>query len=61
MDCTLLQADLDRLYEWSAAWRMNFDHSKCKILTASRRKTPVFFNYMLNGNSVGHVTSLTQI
>ena len=43
LDCTLLQADLDRLYEWSVAWRMNFSHSKCKILTVSRRKAPVFF------------------
>ena len=56
LDCTLLQADLDKFYEWSVTWRMNFHHSKCKILTVSRRKAPVFFNYMLNGNSLEHVT-----
>ena len=61
LDCALLQADLDRLYEWSVTWRMNFNHSKCKILTVSRRKAPVFFNYMLNGNSLEHVTSFKDL
>ena len=59
--CTLLQADLDRLYEWSVTWRMNFNHSKCKILTVSRRKAPVFFNYVLNSNSLEHVTSFKDL
>ena len=40
---------------------MNFNHSKCKILTVSRRKAPVFFNYMLNGNSLEHVTSFKDL
>ena len=61
LDCTLLQADLDKLYEWSVTWRMNFIHYKCKILTVSRRKAPVFLNYMLNGNSLEHVTSFKDL
>ena len=61
LDRTLLQADLDRLYEWSVTWRMNFNHSKCKILTVSRRKAPVFVNYMLNSNSLEHVTSFKDL
>ena len=40
---------------------MNFNHSKCKILTVSRRKAPVYFNYMLNGNSLEHVTSFEDL
>ena len=61
LDCTLLQADLNRFYEWSVTWKMNFDHSKCKILTVSRRKAPVYFNYMLNCNSLEHVTSFKYL
>ena len=49
------------LYEWSVTWCMNFNHSKCKILTVSRRKAPVFFNYMLSGNSLEHVTSFKDL
>ena len=59
--CTLLQADLNRLYEWSVTWKMNFNHSKCKILTVSRRKAPVDFNYMLNGNNIEQVTSFKDL
>ena len=40
---------------------MDFSHSKCKILTDSRRKAPVFFNYMLNSNSLEHVTSVKDL
>ena len=59
--CTLLQADLNRLYEWSVTWKMNFNHSKCKILTVSRRKAPVYFNHMLTGNSLELVTSFKDL
>ena len=61
LDCTLHQANLDRLCEWSVTWRRNFNHSRCKILTVSRSKAPVFFNYMLNGNSLEHVTSFKDL
>ena len=39
----------------------NFSHLKCKILTVSRRKAPVYFNYLLNGNSLEYVTSLKDL
>ena len=32
---------VNRLYEWSVTWKMNFNYSKCKSLTVSRRKAPV--------------------
>ena len=54
---TLLQADLNMLYKWSVTWKMNFNLSMCKILIVSRRKEPIYFNYMVNGNSLEHVTS----
>ena len=40
---------------------MNFHYSKCKILTVSRRRHYYFFNYMLNGNSLKHVTSFKDL
>ena len=61
LECTLLQADLNRLYEWNVTWKRNFNHSKCKIITFSRRKASVYFNYMLNGNSLEHVTSFKYL
>ena len=61
LDCTLLQADLNRLYEWSVTLKMNFNHLKCKILTVSRRKATVYFNYMLNDNSLEHAISFKDL
>ena len=57
LDCTLLQADLNRLNEWRVTWKMNFKYSKCKLLTVSRRKALVYFNHrpMVNGNNLEHV------
>ena len=40
---------------------MHFNHSNCKILTVSRTKAPVFFNYMLNNNSLEHITSFKDL
>ena len=40
---------------------MNFNHSKCKILTVSHRHAPVYFNYMLNVNSLENVTSFKYV
>jgi hypothetical protein len=34
-DCVLLQKDLEALYQWSVKWKMNFNPSKCTVLTIS--------------------------
>ena len=60
-DCLLLQSDIDMLYKWSVIWKMNFNPSKCKVLTVSRRKAPVCFNYCLNGIVLEHVTSFKDL
>ena len=40
-DCILLQSDLDALSTWSTNWKLNFDESKCSLLsvTSSRAST----------------------
>ena len=38
---------------------MNFNHSKFLLLVAVRHQ--YFFNYMLNGNSLEHVTSFKNL
>ena len=53
---------VNRLYEWSVTWKMNFNYSKCKTLTVSRRKAPVsILIIILNGNSLEHVTSFKDL
>lgn len=35
-DCHLLQHDLNKIHEWSRIWKLNFNVSKCKLLTIAR-------------------------
>ena len=48
-DCELLQSDLTKLLIWSKKWGMQFNGSKCKILSITRSRNPVNFSYDLDG------------
>ena len=39
-DCDLLQSDLCRLESWQYHWQMEFNPSKCKIVTISHKNNP---------------------
>jgi len=54
-DCNLLQNDLDKLVEWSNTWEMDFNASKCKVLTITRCHSPVQYCYTINGSPLEKV------
>ena len=54
-DCTSLQNDLNRLVDWSSTWKMDFNASKCKILTITRCHSPVQYCYTINGSPLEKV------
>jgi len=60
-DCLLLQKDLEALHQWSVKWKMNFNPSKCKVLTISRSHAPVSFNYHLDGSILEHVGNFKDL
>ena len=48
-DSSLLQHDLDLLNRWERAWQMEFNPSKCAVLTfTSARSSPVYTYYIHN-------------
>ena len=49
-DCDILQQDLANLNTWSYVSNMKFNASKCKVLTVTRKKSPVTLEYRL-GNA----------
>ena len=51
LDHSLIQSDLNRLFEWSEKWMMKFNISKCKVMHFGRSKnTPANFpKYVMNG------------
>ena len=49
-DCDILQQDLTNFNTWSYVSNMKFNASKCKVLTVTRKKSPVTLEYRL-GNA----------
>ena len=45
---SILQHDLDQLSQWSKAWQMEFNVTKCSVMTYTRKKSPTKANYFLN-------------
>ena len=56
-DCQVLQNDLDKLATWETKWKMEFHPSKCQVLTISRKRNPINFNYTLHNHILEHVNS----
>ena len=55
-----LQRDLISLEKWSIESRMNFNPSKCKIITVSRKKC-CLFHYILGGTELTRCNEETDL
>ena len=44
-DHKIIQNDIQTLFKWSQTWKLDFNVSKCKVLTISNKKDPNKFNY----------------
>ena len=56
-DASALQRDIDKLFLWSNIWGMKFNAEKCSVLTVSRSRSPVIFEYNMNNTPLKHVSS----
>jgi hypothetical protein len=56
-DCSKLQSDLDELAKWENNWEMEFHPEKCTVLTVSKKRNPVKWNYTLHSLILAHETS----
>ena len=54
--CDLIQDTLSNMHVWSQHNNIRFNTSKCKVLTATRKKTPIAFDYTLNGTALTRVS-----
>ena len=45
-----LQEDLNMLAEWETKWGMAFHPQKCSVLSVTRSRTPIRFNYQMKGH-----------
>ena len=60
-DCLKIQSDLNSLLKWSVKWKMSFNASKCKILSITRKKSLVNFNYTMNKETVERCYNIKDI
>ena len=50
--CDLIQDTLSNMHIWLQHNNIRFNTSKCKVLTVTRRKTPIAFDYTLDGTAM---------
>ena len=54
--CDLIQDTLSNMQVWSQRNNIRFNTSKCKVLTVTRKKTPIAFDYTLDGTALTRVS-----
>ena len=54
-----LQEDLDKLYEWSEKWQMQFNVDKCSIMSVGKNTGPV--DYKINDSTLERTCSVKDL
>ena len=54
-DCENLQQALTDLDQWNRENNLDFNESKCKVLTITRRKSPLTYAYHMNSKKLSRV------
>ena len=54
-DCENLQQTLTDLDLWIRENNLDFNESKCKVLSITRRKSPLTYAYQMNSNEITRV------
>ena len=53
-DAETLQQDIEACLNWSAAWLLEFNKDKCKVLDISTRPKDHHYQYQMHGNILSH-------
>lgn len=60
-DCLELQEDINRVTEWCRVNYMKLNVAKCKIMTVSRKKANVVFNYTIDNEPLERVNMIKDL
>ena len=55
-DANILQEDLSSLEIWAKTWLMQFNPTKCVVLTVTNKSFPITFQYKLYDHLLAHVS-----
>ena len=56
-DHQILQTDIQMLTDWSKKWQINFNTSKCHLLTITYKPKPSEFTYTISNQPISRVNS----
>ena len=51
-DQETLVADINILHDWAKTWQMDFNVSKCAVLTITNKRKPSTHDYTMNGQAI---------
>ena len=60
-DCRKLQKDIDTLGAWAEKWGMRFQPIKCNMMTLSRKRSRIEYNYKLKGEDLVFLDSIKYL
>jgi len=60
-DLIKLQEDINNLYKWSVENKLPFNISKCSIVTYSRAKAPIHFEYKMGNLTINRVSQILDL
>jgi hypothetical protein len=60
-DCYAVHRDLDRLCVWCDVNKLYLNVKKCKMITFSRAKVQVIYDYSLNGQNLERVSVIREL
>lgn len=54
-DCVELQSDIDSLSSWENDWKMDFNITKCSVVSIHRKRSPIVHQYLLHQTPLKHI------
>ena len=60
-DCDVLQSQFNAFANWCNVNRMTLNPTKCSVITFTRKKDPILFNYQLQGATIERVSHVKDL
>ena len=57
----MLQDQLNILFQWGNIWGLTFNERKCSVMSITRSRNPIIFNYQLNNVELERVNKVTDL
>lgn len=61
LDCHELQEQLNNVVDWCCSNKLEINPTKCKVLSFTRSKSPILFDYKIAGVGVDRVTNFRDL